>query len=98
MKIAKAIGSKRGYMSFFIIEYANNMQYLTCILASLIGAAMAFLIFNYNPAKIVMGDSGSYFLGFNLSIVFMNLHFLMPANSIQESRLRRSLGFPDLVS
>ena len=56
-------------VSFFIIEYANNMQYLTCILASLIGAAMAFLIFNYNPAKIIMGDSGSYFLGFNLSIV-----------------------------
>ena len=56
-------------IAFFIIEYSNNMQYLSCILASLIGAALAFLIFNYNPAKIIMGDSGSYFLGFNLSIV-----------------------------
>ena len=56
-------------VAFFIIEYSNNIQYLSCILASLIGAALAFLIFNYNPAKIIMGDSGSYFLGFNLSIV-----------------------------
>ena len=56
-------------VAFFIIEYSNNIQYLSCILDSLIGAALAFLIFNYNPAKIIMGDSGSYFLGFNLSIV-----------------------------
>lgn len=56
-------------LSFFIIEYSNNFQYLSCILASLIGAALAFLAFNYNPAKIIMGDSGSYFLGFNLSIL-----------------------------
>ena len=56
-------------ISFFIIEYSNGVQYLVCILASLIGSVTAFLIFNYNPAKILMGDSGSYFLGFNLAII-----------------------------
>ena len=56
-------------LSFFIIEYSNGVQYLTCILASLIGSVFAFLIFNYNPAKILMGDSGSYFLGFNLAVI-----------------------------
>jgi len=55
--------------SFFIIEFNNGVQYLSCILASLIGSVIAFLIFNYNPAKILMGDSGSYFLGFNLAII-----------------------------
>ena len=55
--------------SFFIIEYSNGVQYLSCILASLIGSVIAFLIFNYNPAKILMGDSGSYFLGFNLAVI-----------------------------
>ena len=54
--------------SFLIIEYTSGVQYLTCILASVIGPVVAFFIFNYNPAKILMGDSGSYFLGFNLSI------------------------------
>ena len=56
-------------IAFFIIELPNNSLYLSCILSSLIGAALAFLRFNYHPAKIIMGDSGSYFLGFNLSIV-----------------------------
>ena len=54
--------------SFLIIEYTSGVQYLTCILASVIGPVIAFFIFNYNPAKILMGDAGSYFLGFNLSI------------------------------
>ncbi|MBP5156218.1 MAG: phospho-N-acetylmuramoyl-pentapeptide-transferase [Clostridia bacterium] len=31
--------------------------------ASLIGALLAFLIFNFHPAKIFMGDTGSLFLG-----------------------------------
>lgn len=56
-------------LAFFIIELPNNSLYLSCIMASLIGAALAFLKFNYHPAKIIMGDSGSYFLGFNLSII-----------------------------
>ena len=47
--------------SFLIIEYTSGVQYLTCILASIIGPVIAFFIFNYNPAKILMGDSGSYF-------------------------------------
>ena len=31
--------------------------------ASLVGALVAFLIFNFHPAKIFMGDTGSLFLG-----------------------------------
>ncbi len=56
-------------LSFFIIEYTNGVQYLTCILTSLIGSVIAFLFYNYHPAKILMGDSGSYFLGFNLAVI-----------------------------
>ena len=55
--------------SFLVIELSNNVLYVSCILASIIGSAIAFLIFNYNPAKILMGDCGSYFFGFNLSIL-----------------------------
>jgi UDP-GlcNAc:undecaprenyl-phosphate/decaprenyl-phosphate GlcNAc-1-phosphate transferase len=31
------------------------------------GAALGFLVYNFNPARIFMGDSGSMFLGFMLS-------------------------------
>ncbi|MBU4563769.1 MAG: hypothetical protein KMY53_12550 [Desulfarculus sp.] len=35
--------------------------------AALAGAAGGFLIYNFNPAKIFMGDCGSLFLGFSLA-------------------------------
>lgn len=39
---------------------------------SLIGALGAFLIFNFNPASIFMGDSGSMFIGFLLAVLSLS--------------------------
>lgn len=39
------------------------------IAAIMVGATMGFLPFNFNPAKIFMGDTGSNFLGFSLAII-----------------------------
>jgi UDP-GlcNAc:undecaprenyl-phosphate GlcNAc-1-phosphate transferase len=36
---------------------------------ALLGAILGFLIFNFPPAKIFMGDSGSLFIGFTLSVI-----------------------------
>ena len=36
-------------------------------LAALAGASLGFLRYNFNPASIFMGDSGSYFIGFMLA-------------------------------
>jgi UDP-N-acetylmuramyl pentapeptide phosphotransferase/UDP-N-acetylglucosamine-1-phosphate transferase/glycosyltransferase involved in cell wall biosynthesis len=38
---------------------------LLCI--SMIGALLGFLVFNFNPATVFMGDSGSLFIGFTLA-------------------------------
>ena len=44
-------------------------QTSTALMAFLLaGASLGFLIFNFNPAKIFLGDSGSMFLGFMLAI------------------------------
>lgn len=40
---------------------------------SLAGSLMAFLIFNFNPAKIFMGDSGSLTIGLIIAILTINL-------------------------
>jgi len=40
---------------------------------SISGAALGFLIYNFNPAKIFMGDSGSLFLGFSVSYLSLVL-------------------------
>ncbi len=45
----------------FGIEYEVFALSLTC--SSLFGAVLAFLVFNFHPAKIFMGDTGSLFLG-----------------------------------
>jgi UDP-GlcNAc:undecaprenyl-phosphate GlcNAc-1-phosphate transferase len=39
------------------------------ILAAIAGATAAFLRYNFNPASIFLGDSGSLFLGFTLSVL-----------------------------
>ena len=36
------------------------------VLIGISGSCLGFLIFNRYPAKLIMGDGGSYFLGFNL--------------------------------
>ncbi len=41
--------------------------YILLVSASLGGAVVGFLFYNFNPAKIFMGDSGSMFLGFVLA-------------------------------
>ena len=48
----------------------NNGLAFTISLASM-AAILGFLIFNFPPAKIFMGDSGAYFLGFILAALAM---------------------------
>lgn len=46
---------------------------MICFHAVFFGALLGFLFYNYNPASVFLGDSGSMFLGFVLAI--LPLHF-----------------------
>jgi len=62
---------------FFLLIALRNGQYLVGSLsAALFGAAIGFLIYNFNPASIFMGDAGSLFLGFVLAAVGLKLRFI----------------------
>jgi UDP-GlcNAc:undecaprenyl-phosphate GlcNAc-1-phosphate transferase len=53
-----------------------NEQYLVgAVSAALVGACFGFLVYNFNPASIFMGDAGSLFLGFILAAVGIKLRF-----------------------
>jgi UDP-GlcNAc:undecaprenyl-phosphate GlcNAc-1-phosphate transferase len=66
--------------AFFLLISALNGQYLVGSLsAALLGASIGFLVYNFNPATVFMGDTGSLFLGFILAAVGIKLRFQAPA-------------------
>ncbi|MGB9738508.1 MraY family glycosyltransferase [Chloroflexus sp.] len=65
--------------AFFLLLAAMNepRQVLVgAMAAALIGACLGFLRYNFNPASIFMGDTGSLFIGFVLAALAIKLRFL----------------------
>ncbi len=48
----------------FVVAYLTGAFFPALIMAAMLGAVLGFLFYNFNPARIFMGDSGSYFLGY----------------------------------
>jgi len=61
--------------SFFIISVLNQDIKNAILSLSLTGGISAFLIYNLPPANIYMGNSGSHFLGFILSVIAINISY-----------------------
>ena len=47
---------------------ARGEQPAAMLLVALVGAVLGFLVYNFHPAKIFMGDSGSLLAGFLLAV------------------------------
>lgn len=56
-------------VTFLILGLRQNLGVLSLISIALAGSMLAFLRFNFYPAKIFLGDSGSTFAGFMLASV-----------------------------
>ncbi|BDE08168.1 undecaprenyl-phosphate alpha-N-acetylglucosaminyl 1-phosphate transferase [Vulcanimicrobium alpinum] len=56
-------------MFLLIINLSQGHPEIALILAALVGGALGFLPFNYNPAKIILGDSGALFIGYVFATV-----------------------------
>lgn len=52
-----------------IVSFLNGSSAYTILLSCLAGGVLGFLPYNFNPAKIFMGDTGALFLGFALAII-----------------------------
>jgi phospho-N-acetylmuramoyl-pentapeptide-transferase len=48
---------------FAVVSFVNYSQPLGVLSCALAGGCAGFLLFNYHPAKVFMGDTGSLFLG-----------------------------------
>ena len=62
--------------AFFLLMAVQSGQYLVGgLAAAVLGASAGFLLYNFNPASIFMGDTGSLFLGFLLAALGIKLRF-----------------------
>ena len=55
-------------LSILLIQHSATF-YLVVLAAAIAGGCFGFLPYNFNPAKIFMGDTGSTFLGFILACI-----------------------------
>jgi UDP-GlcNAc:undecaprenyl-phosphate GlcNAc-1-phosphate transferase len=55
--------------ALFYIGFIYNDQFIIVVTFFMMASIMAFLIFNWYPASIFMGDSGSLIIGFVISVV-----------------------------
>lgn len=78
--LAAGIGSIASFT--FGLWFYNYNQIGLCILSfSLFSSLLAFLVYNFSPANIFMGDTGSLIVGLILSVLtinFVNLSFISP--------------------
>ena len=60
------------YLTFFFHQHQDQQHFWLAL--ALAGAVASFLIFNFHPASIFMGDVGSLFLGSTLSLLAIRAH------------------------
>ena len=68
--LASSIGIV-GALAIFALSFTPNVRqdYTAMLAAIFVGSLLGFLVFNWHPAKIFLGESGSTFLGFTLGIL-----------------------------
>jgi UDP-GlcNAc:undecaprenyl-phosphate GlcNAc-1-phosphate transferase len=62
-------------LGFAVVGFASNRFLVVALSLSLAGSLAAFLIYNFHPASVFMGDNGSYFVGFMLAAMALILIF-----------------------
>lgn len=62
-------------LTLLVISLVNRDIFSGIVLVALLGSHLGFLKYNYPPARIYMGDTGSLFSGFILAAVAINISY-----------------------
>lgn len=75
-------GGVTAIVAVFMSAFASYLGLVSesCIFGAVAGACLGFLVFNKNPAKIFMGDTGSLALGGGIALtaIAMKMELLLP--------------------
>ncbi len=74
-------------ISFSTLSFLAENYNFTIIGLTLVGSLMAFMKYNFFPAKIFMGDTGSLLVGFILSV--------LAVNTIEAGFVSTNINFPN---
>jgi UDP-GlcNAc:undecaprenyl-phosphate/decaprenyl-phosphate GlcNAc-1-phosphate transferase len=78
----------------FAIAAFNGEPLMLLFTAALAGATLGFLVYNFNPASIFMGDTGSMFLGFILATTAIASNLKASATAVSLLVPIVALGIP----
>jgi UDP-GlcNAc:undecaprenyl-phosphate/decaprenyl-phosphate GlcNAc-1-phosphate transferase len=65
----------------FVNAWALGELFVSLILAAFMGSLLGFLFFNYNPAKVFLGDCGSLFIGYTMAALTLLERYVSHASS-----------------
>jgi UDP-GlcNAc:undecaprenyl-phosphate GlcNAc-1-phosphate transferase len=77
-----------------VVGAINHDELVMLLSASLGGAVLGFLLFNFNPASIFMGDSGSLFLGYVLATTAIRSNSMKSSTTVALLVPLIALGLP----
>jgi len=80
-------------LAFGVWFFLTGNYIFSILTFSMLGAIFAFLIFNWEPSEIFMGDTGALVIGMMLAILtihFINLNYWLPESS--PYRFKASVG------
>jgi len=94
--LAGSLGLMAATVFGFYFLQVNNLPY-SVLAFSLAGSLIAFLIFNFQPAKIFMGDSGSMLIGLVMAILVVKFINADVSNTIFAIDATPAIGFAILM-
>jgi len=83
-------------LAFFLVSFLNGNMHTGAISLSLAAASLGFLRYNFPPARLYMGNSGSHFLGFVLAAVALSISYAPSGREIALFTPLLILGLPIL--
>jgi len=82
----------------FSVAVQTGQPMIAASLVAFMGALVGFLLFNFPPARVFMGDAGSTFVGYFMALMSMGVTFLQRAPSgFKEPSVFVSVIVPILV-